>query len=265
MTRTIITLLAMVFTININAQEFEAYKGEVDDSYNFWFYNPQTISDPNAHFPLLIFLHGASLCGRNLNQVKRYGPINAVAKGKIIDCYIVAPQNPGGAWKPEKIWKIVEWAKEKFAVDTTRIYVYGMSLGGYGTIDLAATYPDKIAAAMAMCGGASVRDVSGLSKLPLWIIHGTADRAVSVKASDKVVDAIRATGDDSRLIYSRLPGVDHGRPARLFYMSLTYDWLFSHSTKDPNRECNHSFELTNDMMDNVYNDIREYIPEKEME
>lgn len=245
------------------AQDFVAHRGNIPDSYNYWFYDPQTVKDPNAHFPLLIFLHGQSLCGRDLNKVKKYGPISAVAKGRIIDSYIMAPQNPGGSWKPEKIWKIVEWAKQHYAVDTTRIYVYGMSLGGYGTLDLAATYPDQIAAAMAMCGGATKKDLSGLNRLPLWIVHGTADRAVPVTASDKVVNAIKATGDDSRLIYSRLPGVDHGRLARLFYMMLPYDWLFSHSINDPNREVNRSFTLTNDMMDKAYKDINKYMPEVE--
>lgn len=259
-------LLAVLLTLLPRmtwAQDFKAYRGNISDSYNYWFYDPQTEHDPNAHYPLLIFLHGASLCGHNLDQVKRYGPISAVAKGRIIDSYIMAPQNPGGSWKPEKIWKIVEWAKQHYAVDTTRIYVYGMSLGGYGTLDMAAAYPDKIAAAMAMCGGSTAKNLGVLNRLPLWIIHGTADNRVGVGQSDRVVEAIRKTGDDSRLIYTRLPGVDHGRLARLFYMLMTYDWLFSHSTQDPGRECNKSFTLTNSMMDDAYQDIRKVVPERE--
>ena len=264
MARLVMGILLML-PMGMAAQDFVAYRGNIPDSYNYWFYDPQTIEDPNAHFPLLIFLHGRSLCGKNLDLVKKYGPISAVARGRVIDSYIMAPQNPGGSWSPEKVWKIVEWAKQNFAVDTTRIYVYGMSLGGYGTIDMAATYPDKIAAALGMCGGATKKDLSGLSRLPLWIIHGTADKKVSVSASDRVVEAIKATGDDSRLIYDRMPGVDHGRLARMFYMMMTYDWLFSHSTADPGREVNRSFKLTNDMMDDAYNDIRNKGPEIEPE
>ena len=246
------------------AQDFKAHRSEVAGTYNFWFYDPEDGNhDPRAHFPLVIFLHGASLCGTNMDKVKRYGPIHAMAKGACISSYIVAPQNPGGAWNPQKIWKIVEWAEQHFAVDTTRIYAYGMSLGGYGTIDLTATYPDRIAAAMAICGGGSVRDLSGLSKVPLWIIHGTADRAVSIKESERVVQAIKATGDDSRLIFTRLPGIDHGRPARLFYMDLTYDWLFSHSTQDPGREVCRDFELTNEMLNHAYEDLRGNYAEEE--
>lgn len=236
-------------------KEFVAHKGTVSGSYNFWFYDPEEQHDPRAHFPLLIFLHGKSLCGNNLDRVKRYGPIHAIAKGAYIDSYILAPQNSGGAWSPEKIWKIVEWAKEHYAVDESRIYVYGMSLGGYGTLDLVAAYPDKIASAMAICGGASTTKLEGLSKVPLWIVHGTADRAVPIAQSDKVVAAIKATGDDSRLIYTRLKGADHGRPARIFYMSQTYDWLFSHSLKDEGRPVNRDFEITMDLLNSAYQDL----------
>lgn len=255
--RHIILLLITTFACisNIFAQKFTAHRGEVSNAYNFWFYNPEAQVSKDSHFPLLIFLHGRSLCGSDLNRVKRYGAIDAVTRGRYIDSYIIAPQNPGGAWSPQKIMNIVEWAQRHYNVDSTRIYVYGMSLGGFGTIDFAATYPDKVACAMALCGGGTVKDLSGLSRVPLWIVHGTADKAVPVSASDKVVASIRATGDDSRLIYTRMPGVDHGRLARIFYMLQTYDWMFSHSIKDTNREINSSFEITNDMLSRAYQDL----------
>jgi predicted peptidase len=243
--------------------KFQAFRQTVPGAYNFWFYDPQVEHDENAHYPLLIFLHGASLCGTNMDKVKRYGPISAVARGRSIDSYILAPQNPGGPWKPDRVMKIVDWAIAHYAVDTTRIYVYGMSLGGYGSIDVAATYPHRIAAAMAMCGGATVKDLSGLCQLPLWIIHGTADRAVSIRESDRVAEAIKKAGDESRLIYTRLQGVDHGRPARLFYMYQTYDWLFSHSTRDPDRPVSRDFEITPDLLKTAYQDLGKTDKEEE--
>ncbi len=253
-----IYILALLFTVSINSfagKDFVAHRNAVSGSYNFWFYDPEETHDPRAHFPLLIFLHGKSLCGTNMDRVKRYGPIHAVAKGQYIDSYIMAPQNPGGAWNPEKLWKIVEWAKEHYSIDESRIYVFGMSLGGYGTIDFAAAYPDKIASAMAICGGASTRNLEGLSNIPLWIIHGTADRAVPIAQSDKVVEAIRKNGDSSRLLYTRLKGVDHGRPARIFYMNQTYDWLFSHCLNDEGRPVNRDFEYTPELLNTAYQDL----------
>lgn len=245
----------IMFAPSLDAQDFQCMKDKIHGGYNFWFYNPEKEPDSLAHFPLLVFLHGASLCGKNMEKVKKYGPINAIAKGRCIDCYIVAPQNPGGAWDPKKVMDIVDWTIQHNNVDTTRIYIYGMSLGGYGTLDVAASYPERIAAAMAICGGASVKDLSGLSKIPLWIIHGTADRAVSIKESDRVVDAIKATGNDSRLIYTRLKGVDHGRPARIFYLGETYDWLFSHSTRDPDREVCRDYDITLESLQHAYQDL----------
>lgn len=250
-----LTLILLSQAHSMRGQKLTPQKSDVASSYSFWFYNPQVLPDENAHYPLLIFLHGASLCGKNLDKVKRYGPISALAKGRCIDSYIVAPQNPGGAWNPEKIMKIVEWASTYYAVDTTRIYVYGMSLGGYGTIDFAATYPERVAAAMAICGGGSVKGLERLSEVPLWIIHGTADRAVAIKESDRVAKIIKDTGDDSRLIYTRLKGVDHGRPGRIFYMLQTYDWLFSHSIMDEGRPVCRDFELTVPMLNTAYQDL----------
>ncbi len=77
--------------------------------------------------------------------------------------------------------------EEHYDVDTTRVYVIGMSLGGYGTLDFVGTYPQRVAAAMALCGGSTLKDMSGLADVPFWIQHGTADRAVPVSQSKAVV------------------------------------------------------------------------------
>ncbi len=239
----IITCLFIASAFRIAAKKPVAHKGTVKDCYNFWFYEPDSASVDNPK-PLVIFLHGASLCGRNLDRVRRYGTIDAIERGLKLDAYVVAPQNPGGAWKPSKVMSIADWAIDKHAVDSTRIYVIGMSLGGYGTLDVAATYPERIAAAVALCGGASVRDLSGLNDLPLWIVHGTADRAVSVGQSDKVVSAIKSVDRETpRLIYNRVPGMNHGRPARFFYLSDLYDWLFMHSISDEDRPVAPGFDI----------------------
>lgn len=251
----IIILFLTLLSLPISAQKnCKAHRGDVKNAYNFWFYTPEDVEEEDAHRPLLVFLHGASLCGNNLDRVRKYGPIDALKRGRVIDCYVIVPQNPGGSWSPQKVMTLIEWAEKNYNVDSDRIYVYGMSLGGYGTIDVCATYPDRIAAGMAMCGGATVKDLSGLSKIPMWIIHGTADKAVPVAMSDKVVAEMKKTGD-SRLIYTRLPGANHGAPARIFYMNQTYDWMFSHSIKDEERPINRDFEITNALLKTAYSDL----------
>ena len=185
----LIAALTLILPLCLNAQngKMEAMRNIVADSYNFWLYTPSEadmrIEEPDTKFdevalpeniktpppPVIIFLHGASLCGTDLYKVRRYGCLDAISRGRNINAVIIAPQNPGGAWNPKKIMDIVKWVNDNREIDTTRIYAIGMSLGGYGTMDLAGTYPDKIAAAMALCGGCYLKDQTGLGKLPLWI------------------------------------------------------------------------------------------------
>lgn len=200
--------------------------------------------------PLIIFLHGRSLCGNNLNKVLRYGTIDAVKGGRKIDAFIIAPQNPGTFWEPDKIMAIADWACENYPIDNNRIYVLGMSLGGYGTIDLVATHPNRIAAAMALCGGGSRKDLSGLNEVPLWIIHGTADRAVSVNESRKVRNQMKEAGETPLLRYDEWAGINHGALARLFYLENTYEWLFKHTLD--NRTVDKSISITQSDTKNAY-------------
>lgn len=252
---TILLFLTTLFTFSVQAK-VSTHQSIAEGGYNFWVATPndEEVTDTMNSKPLVIFLHGASLCGRDLNKVKRYGTINAVEKGRKIDAYVVAPQNPGGAWKPSKVMEIVEWMEAHHKIDSNRIYVLGMSLGGYGTMDVAAAYPNRIAAAIAMCGGSTAKNLGALNEVPLWIIHGTADRAVPVSQSDRVAAALRAVGGE-RLVFDRIPGMNHSQPARVFYLADTYDWLMSHSLSDPGRKLNKSFALSSDVMKNAYKDL----------
>ena len=250
----ILAILLLMFTAVASAGRVTSHHGKVADGYNFWLVEPE---DSMEAKPVFIFLHGASLCGNDLNKVRRYGTLDAVEKGRELDAYVIAPQNPGGAWSPRKVMNVLKWVEDYYNVDYDRIYVLGMSLGGYGAIDFAATYPDDVAAAMAFCGGGSVKDLSGLNDVPLWIVHGTADRAVSVSQSDKVVEAMKnANASTPRLIYDRIPAMNHSQPARLFYLAETYDWLLSHSLKDNKRPVAEGFNITNDLMRTAYSGLR---------
>lgn len=245
------------FAQRTNYGEFSIHKELNTVGYNFWLYTPNDY-EPNGHpLPLVIFLHGASLCGNNIQKVRRYGVLDAIDKGKIIPTLVVAPQNPGGAWNAHKLNELLEWAKRNYKVDTTRVYVLGMSLGGYGTMDFVGAYPEKIAAAMALCGGCSLRDVSPLGKVPLWIMHGTADRAVSVKQSQIVVEKLQERGNDKLLRYDWLQGGSHGILARLFYLQKTYDWLFSHSLQDNPRTIDKHFDITPEDIQQTYQELRQ--------
>lgn len=235
--------------------QMAAMKGVVDGGYNFWLYAPREYVAEHRRIPVIIFLHGASLCGSNMQRVRRYGLLHAIEKGRYYPAMVIAPQNPGGAWSPKRIANILDWVEQHHDVDTTRIYIIGMSLGGYGTLDFAGTYPDRVAAAMALCGGSTLKDFSGLGRIPLWILHGTADKAVPVAQSKNVVKAIKDSGNDRLLRYDWLKGASHGDLARILYLKQTYDWLFFHTTLDSPREVDRDITISKDDMRNAYDDL----------
>lgn len=257
MRKIIFVFLLLFSALHLSAYDFlRPVKGQIPGGYDFWVYTPQDYFYSLENTPVVIFLHGASLCGHNLSRVRRYGPLDAIVKGREIDALTIVPQNPGGSWSPKKIMQVFDWVKTNYKCDTTRVYVLGMSLGGFGTMDVCGTYPDRIAAGMALCGGTSLKDVSGLGKLPFWIIHGTADRAVSITQSKSVVERLQSSHQDSRLRYEWLEGGNHGTPSRIFYLKKTYEWLFSHSLLDKNRPVNKEIGIDYDDIHTAYKNIK---------
>lgn len=225
--QTILLLLIAQYAAAITV-EIQTMVNVVPDSYEFYLYLPDSYSREGEPKPLVMHLHGASCCGGPLSRSRRYGTLDAVTRGMNLDAVIVNPHNRGGSWSPKKLIAIVDYIIDHYNVDPNRVYVLGMSLGGYGTMDFANAYPDRIAAAMPFCGGSTAKTYEGLGQVPLWIVHGTADRDVPVSRSREVVEWLRKRHQDSLLIYSELPGINHGAPARLFYQKETYNWLFQH-------------------------------------
>lgn len=257
-TYTIISLLLFLYSMNVEAQtaRLESHRSIYPKGYNFWLRFPEDYSETAEHTPLIIFLHGASLCGGNMNRAIRYGIVDAIKYGLPVHAIVLTPHNSGGAWSPMKINDILEWMKQNYKFNHDRVYVMGMSLGGYGTLDFVAAYPEKVAAAMALCGGKTGTDYESLGKLPLWIIHGTADRAVSIKESKIIVETMQKQHNDTRLRYDWLPGANHGAPARYFYITQTYDWLFSHSLRDPDRPVDRTITITQEDLNQAYRDMK---------
>ena len=251
------TLYASLF-ISLFAQNdlLTAKQNVIPGGYNFWVYTPHNYEQLGEETPVVIFLHGASLCGHNLASVRRYGPLQAIQMGLEIPALIIAPQNPGGAWSPRKLNDLLEWTKANYACDSTRVYVLGMSLGGYGTMDFCGTYPEKIAAGIALCGGTTLKDKQGLGNLPFWIMHGTADRAININQSKVVVNALVAEKNDQRLRYDWIAGASHGALARVFYLGKTYDWLFSHRLADEGRPVNRSINISQGDMWQAYRTMK---------
>lgn len=255
-----LTLLCCTFLLSVPSYSQSdlliAKKQVIPNGYNFWLYMPENYQSSQESTPLIVFLHGASLCGNNLDRVLSYGTLDAIKRGIRIPAMVVAPQNPGGAWNPDKVNDILEWLdKNKYAYDHQRIYVIGMSLGGYGTLDFVGTYFHKVAASMALCGGCSLKDLSGLSEVPLWIIHGTADRAVSAKESQRIVNILKAAKQDQRLRHDWILGASHGDLARYLYTPKTYEWLLSHTRSDAERRVEKNIKITSGDLQNTFRKI----------
>lgn len=234
---------------------FITHHNVVKNSYNFWVSVPDTYEEQMGTIPVVLFLHGASLRGTDLNRVRRYGPLDAISMGRDINAIIIAPQNPGGAWNSYKVLDILNWVCKQYDVDTNRIYLIGMSLGGFGTIEFLANHAEKIAASMELCGGTIRKDLCKLNTVPLWIIHGTADRAVPVSRATEIYESMKKCGPTDLLRLDKWAGVNHGDLARLFYLKETYDWLFAHSKADNPRQVNKEIKLSKEDMSRAYKDI----------
>ena len=193
-------------------------------TYPFWINVPEKESTEKQ--PVLIFLHGKSLSGTDLNRVRRYGVLRAMDKGRKIPAIVVAPQVAKGNWNPDNVLEVLEYVKKNYNVDESRIYVCGMSLGGYGTLHFAGKYADKITAAVAICGGGNVKDGCKLATIPLWIQHGDVDYIVPMSESKKVVDAIKKCDENADVTLTIIKGGNHGNVERLFHEDAMYDWLF---------------------------------------
>ncbi|MFM7076434.1 MAG: dienelactone hydrolase family protein [Planctomycetaceae bacterium] len=109
-------------------------------------------------------------------------------------------------------------------MDTDRIYLTGLSMGGYGAWDMAARMPDRFAALLPVCGGGDEATAAKLVGLPVWCFHGDADTAVPVGRSRAMIEALRAVGGDPR--YSELAGVGHDAWTPAYRDRAVLEWLF---------------------------------------
>lgn len=195
--------------------------------YDFLLNLPNDYNEGGEKQPILVFLHGRSLSGNNLERVKRYGVLYAMNRGKDVPAIVVAPQTNNG-WDPDAVMEVIDYIIENYNVDSSRVYICGMSMGGYGTMDVAGKYPDRIAAAVAICGGGTTSYACNLTKVPVWIQHGSADRAVSASESKKIYNAIKQCNPSADATLTIIKGGTHGSVERLFHQDKIYEWMFSY-------------------------------------
>ncbi len=224
--------ILLMISLSSAFSQLQAIKNQAD--YPFLLHLPAD-SILKSKPPVFIFLHGRSLSGTNLDLVKKYGVIHEIEKGRKVPAIVVAPQVMAGeSWEPEKIMSVLKFVQRTFDTDTNRVYVAGMSLGGYGTLRFAGAYPEVVTAAVALCGGGNPNDGCDLATVPLWIQHGNSDRAVPISESEKIVKAIKNCNGGENLKYTVHKGADHGTLERIFRTDEMYEWLFQYTKADKN-------------------------------
>ena len=250
----VIMLIASVFSAK--ADKILNYSGKVSNGYDFLLYLPDSYFNTDASLPVVIYLHGKSLTGTDVNMVAKYGSITAARRGVNINSIVIAPQVEiyKNGWEPAKVMAVLDYVCARYRVDKNRVYVFGMSMGGSGTYKVVAAYPDRIAAAITMCGTCWV-DVKPIAKVPLWVIHGVTDTATPVSRSEDFVAKMKAANLTSRMRYTPLEGCGHSILARVYMLEKAYKWLLNHSLSDEGRPMSKQYEITPDDLNNAYKNI----------
>lgn len=227
--------------------EWQAYWWKQgSDSLPYRMYLPQHVGQ-DEQLPLLLFLHGAGSRGQDnwLHLTHFHSPAAYIATH--YPCIILAPQCP-----KEHRWVEVDWASSRhhapqqmsmplrlvvglldslvqiLPIDTNRLYVTGLSMGGYGTWDLIQRYPERFAAAVPICGGADLHQAPSLQHLPIWIFHGALDQIVPVSRAREMYTHLQKVGNQ-QVRYTEYPNVGHDSWQPAYATPELWRWLFSHT------------------------------------
>lgn len=169
---------------------------------------PRSYSAKGEGVPLIVFLHGSGERGADLGKVKAWGPPAIAEKNPDFPFMVVSPQCPEGEqWHALSLKAMLDDVLARYNVDKRRVYLTGLSMGGYGAWDLACRYPQYFAALAPICGGGIARLVRGMSALPTWVFHGKKDDVVPEEESARMVEALKAAGGNVK--YTVLPEAGH--------------------------------------------------------
>ena len=189
---------------------------------------PEGYSPDGAPVPLLLFLHGGGESGFDLAKVKRHGPPKLIEAGQKFPFIVVSPQNPGSAafWDEDALLRLLDHLQITLNVDSDRIYLTGLSRGGYGAWRLALENPHRFAAFIPISGAAPSPYAGWLKDLPTWVFHGALDPVIPVTESERMVAAIHAQGGNVKLtVY---PDSNHDAWTATYDNPEIYRWLLQH-------------------------------------
>jgi len=190
-------------------------------------------------WPLMLFLHGAGERGTNIAKVAVHGPPKLVKQGKDLPFIIVSPQCPTGQrWDDDVLLALLDEVEGEYKVDTSRVYLTGLSMGGFGTWSLGLTHPERFAAIAPICGGGDPIDVllaekkkaGALKSLGVWAFHGGKDPVVKLEESQRMVEALKKFGckEVELTVY---PEAQHDSWTETYNNPKLYEWFLAHQRK----------------------------------
>jgi predicted peptidase len=187
-------------------------------------YLPKGYKKSRQKWPLLIFLHGAFERGTDLDSLKKHGPPRLISEGKEFPFIVVSPQCAvNSSWNAHEIDLLISRVIRKYKVDENRIYMTGLSMGGFGTFSYATAYPERLAAIAPVCGGGDSVSARRIHHIPAWIFHGDKDLVVPAIRSKEMADALQKAGGEVRLtIY---PESGHDSWTETYNNPELYEWM----------------------------------------
>lgn len=183
-------------------------------------------ADIKAKKPLIVFLHGSGEKGNDLEKVKIHGPFKYL-KTNSIDAYVLAPQCPEGEyWDSETLYRLVQKVVKENNVDQNRIYLTGLSMGGWGAWNLAFAHPEIFAALVPVCGFVDrvpMLENCKIKDIPTRIFHGLLDDVVDVSYSTTIYKKLKPCSKDITLTI--FDDANHDSWTRVYDNSAIYDWM----------------------------------------
>lgn len=240
--------LAVLFTINakmafsqpVSRFSFEKY---VDKGDTLLYRQLFPDANPLIKYPLVIFLHGSGERGHDNEAQLKWGVMNFATDENMIrhPALVIAPQcpektgwsnftrndmrqQPTAAKPMELLIGLIHQLIKTMPVDTNRIYITGLSMGGYGTYDAIERYPNLFAAAVPVCGAGDTSKARSIAHIPIWIFHGADDPAVNPIYSLEMLEALTKAGAHPG--FTQYPEVGHFSWLGAYSDPLMIEWLF---------------------------------------
>jgi predicted esterase len=220
-------LLSLLFIILFHHPKAQQKAETYNIPVNYLIYLPQEYKNDTAkQWPLMVFLHGSGESGSDIQKVKANGPPKLIEQGRQYPFIVISPQAPlNEGWEPQVIIRLIREIQNKYKVDKDRIYLTGLSMGGFGTWAIAIKFPWVFAAIAPVCGGGDSTEVMKLKRLPVWCFHGAKDNVVKPEESYRMINALKKFNPDVKLtIY---PEANHDSWTPTYNNDSLYTWLLA--------------------------------------